>query len=663
MRLINVRNLLDIDMGKRVAPDASVLEQYSDEQPINIKYAILSHCWGATTEEITFREMEMLSKMASFDRKKLRQRPGYQKILKSCEQANKDEFKWLWVDTCCINAESSSELSEAINSMFRWYEGSGKCYAYLHDVDADKLPTKRDDEKFGQFDGWPKWFSRGWTLQELVAPSVVQFFNQRWQPIGNKNLFAHTLKEITRIPSCILQYGLDADHLSVAQIMSWAADRKTTRVEDRAYSLLGLFGVHMPMLYGEGKNAFRRLQLELIRMTNDHSVFAWDRRTIGWSGSVLADDPSFFRDCEDIVRMEPDEYLDALKEGVLGGEPHTIPEESLRTYSVTNAGIQIWLPLNRSRGSDSLFEARLACRRSLDSSPITIMLVSFKSNYYRYFGHFQTIHGATAEFQLLYLAYREEKRRKDCTFKFDDSAITCEGFARRCVFPKEVGLTRNSLTLSSTHHSASIVYANSKTNACFVLAVGYCLGHEWARVLFDPPAEKGNLKRPPGILDPSWYAYVEQAYSPTTISPGHTHCIVQARPSAITHLSESGLCLVKHAHLPRSIKGVQIFYQRLPQPNTCLITIDITHCTGCCVAPDVWKTLDGVSASCLVLDAGLMLTLSQVTANGPKTPGLMMDATLSNFQVNQNAVHCFLVDTVLTRFMSAVTGPAIKVCD
>ncbi|KAL4070091.1 heterokaryon incompatibility protein-domain-containing protein [Scleroderma yunnanense] len=592
MRLINVRVFLDIEEGKRVPPDTNVLEHCNDEQLANMKYAILSHCWGAAMEEINFREVEMLLKMGSSDRKKLRQRRGYQKILKSCERAYKDQLKWLWVDTCCINAESSSELSEAINSMFRWYEGSEKCYAYLHDVEAEKFPTRRN-EKLGESGGWPKWFSRGWTLQELVAPSVVQFFNQHWQFIGDKNRHTHTLKEITRIPSCILQYGLDADRLSVAQIMSWAADRKTTRVEDRAYSLLGLFGVHMPMLYGEGKNAFHRLQLELIRTTNDHSVFAWDRKAMGWSGSVLADDPGFFRDCDDVVKMEPDEYLDALKEG--GEEVHTTLEEPLRTYSVTNAGIQIWLPLKRSRGSHSLFEARLACRRSLDSSPITIMLASFKSNYYRHFGHFQTIHGATAEFRLIYLAYREETRRKDCTFKFDDRAITCEGFVRRCVFPREVGLTGNSLTLSNIHHSASIVYANSKTNACFVIAVGYCLGHEWARVIFDPPAEKATLQRPPGILDPSWYAYVEQAYSPTTISPGHTHCIVQARSSAVTHLpGEGGLCLMKHAHLPRSIKGVQIFYQRLPQPSTCLITIDIIQCTGCCVAPDAWQTLDGV---------------------------------------------------------------------
>ena len=661
MRLINVGTLLDINAEKKIASDARVLGQYNDEQLINMKYAILSHCWGAAAEEVTFREMESLVSTTYFERKKLRQRRGYQKILKSCEQAKKDGLKWLWMDTCCINAESSSELSEAINSMFRWYEGSEKCYAYLHDLEAERLPTRRDEKLFGEFDGWPKWFSRGWTLQELVAPNVVEFFNQSWHSIGRKDRLAHTLKEITRIPTCVLQYGLDADHISIAQIMSWAADRKTTRVEDRAYSLLGLFGVHMPMLYGEGKNAFRRLQLELIRMTNDHSVFAWDRRDVGWSGSVLADDPSDFRDCEDIVKMEPDEYLDALKEATLEDELHTIPQEPLHTYSVTNAGIQIWLPLNRSRGSDSLFEAKLACRRSLDSSPITIMLVSFKSNYYRYFGHFQTVHGATAEFQLLYLAYREEKRRKECTFKFDDRAITCEGFARRCVFPREVGLTGNSFTLSSTRQSASIVYANSKTNVCFVIAIGYCLGHEWARVIFDPPTDKGTLKRPPSILDPSWYAYVEQAYSPIATSPGHTHCIVQTRSSATAYLSDGGLCLVKHAHLPQSIKGVQIFYQRLPQPSTCSVTIDIVQCTGCCVAPEIWQTKNGVCTVFLARDVTVVLTSSQVTENGSKTPGLMMDPTLSNLQVKQNAIHRFLVGTAHTRFTSAVTRPAIKV--
>ncbi|KAI6107115.1 heterokaryon incompatibility protein-domain-containing protein [Pisolithus croceorrhizus] len=313
MRLIHVRTFLDLEEGKKVDPEEIVLKELDDEELAKIKYGILSHCWGNRKEEVQYKEMDALIRMGGPSRKKLRQRSGYHKILRSCEQAWKDGLAWLWVDTCCINKESSAELSEALNSMFRWYEDSERCYVFLHDLDAKILPTISNSEMFPDSSGWPRWFSRGWTLQELVAPSVVHFFNKDWRFIGDKKHRAQTISSITRVPSRVLIHGLDAHRHSAAQIMSWAADRKTTRTEDRAYSLMGLFGVHMPMLYGEGKNAFRRLQLEITRVTSDHSIFAWDRKDNGWSGSVLADDPSYFQDCHDIVNMEPDEYLAALK--------------------------------------------------------------------------------------------------------------------------------------------------------------------------------------------------------------------------------------------------------------------------------------------------------------------------------------------------------------
>ncbi|KIN93770.1 hypothetical protein M404DRAFT_1008745 [Pisolithus tinctorius Marx 270] len=161
--------------------------------------------------------------------------------------------------------------------------------------------------------GWqkPEWFRRGWTLQELIAPRELEFFNKDWAPIGNKRRLAAVLEAITRIPFEVLRDGLAAKRLSVAQIMSWAADRKTERVEDRAYSLMGLFGVNMPMLYGEGEKAFQRLQLEIIRTSSDQSIFAWNP----WkprTGSVLADDPSDFRGCGRIEKVEPDQFVDRL---------------------------------------------------------------------------------------------------------------------------------------------------------------------------------------------------------------------------------------------------------------------------------------------------------------------------------------------------------------
>ncbi|KAI5994811.1 heterokaryon incompatibility protein-domain-containing protein, partial [Pisolithus albus] len=234
-------------------------------------YAILSHRWSA---EVGYKEMTRLMKMDERKRNEVRQRSGYQKIIESCKQATKDGYEWLWIDTCCIDKRSSSELSEAINSMYRWYQNAQICYAYLNDVSEPTFPTEQDDSKYGD-SGWPEWFVRGWTLQELIAPKEVEFFNRDWVPIGNKRCFATTLERITGIPCGVLRGGLAGKHLSVAQIMSWAARRKTTRVEDRAYSLMGLLGVNMPMLYGEGKKAFQRLQLEIIRVSSDQSIFAW----------------------------------------------------------------------------------------------------------------------------------------------------------------------------------------------------------------------------------------------------------------------------------------------------------------------------------------------------------------------------------------------------
>ncbi|KAI5985761.1 heterokaryon incompatibility protein-domain-containing protein, partial [Pisolithus albus] len=240
------------------------LEELDDK---STNYAILSHRWG---NEVTYDEMIGLTAMKPRKRGDVRERDGYQKIIKCCEQAKKDGYRWLWIDTCCIDKRSSSELSEAINSMYRWYRNSEMCYVYLHDVDERES------------NGWPEWFSRGWTLQELIAPKKAKFFNKDWVSIGTKQDLKSTLEDITSIPKEVLingQFLRSATYFRerpcIAQIMSWAADRKTTRVEDRAYSLLGLFGVNMPMLYGEGSKAFQRLQLEITRVSSDYSIFAW----------------------------------------------------------------------------------------------------------------------------------------------------------------------------------------------------------------------------------------------------------------------------------------------------------------------------------------------------------------------------------------------------
>ena len=344
MRLIIVKAFLArenlIREGKRVDRRAKVLDFGDDEVT---EYAILSHRW-VTEQEVDYDEMVGLAKMDEEERDEIRQRDGYQKILHSCEQARKDRYEWLWVDSCCIDKRSSAELSEAINSMYRWYKNAKVCYAYLHDVPGSSLPTVHDKERYPDFRGWPEWFSRGWTLQELIAPSNVQFLNKDWRSIGDKRMLAPTLHKITGIPEDILTLGLDGNRPCVAQIMSWAAHRTTTRVEDRAYSLMGLLDVNMPMLYGEGKKAFHRLQLEIIRASNDQSIFAWSPSGENWQpGSILADEPSNFEDCGTMELMGHDEFIESLKVDV--PEEKDSIEDRLGTFPIRNRGIQIWLLL------------------------------------------------------------------------------------------------------------------------------------------------------------------------------------------------------------------------------------------------------------------------------------------------------------------------------
>ncbi|KAI6042838.1 heterokaryon incompatibility protein-domain-containing protein [Pisolithus marmoratus] len=287
MRLIDVDGFLtrERNIQKRETVDCNIKPVLTEHDDTVTDYAILSHRWVA--DEVGYTEIVELAKMDGRD--EIRGRAGYQKILKSCEQAKNDGLKWLWVDTCCIDKRSSSELSEALNSMFRWYENSKRCYAYLHDVDV--FPTSPDTERFAGSQGWPEWFSRGWTLQELIAPRDLQFFNTDWQSIGDKRNLASMLEIITRIPSQVLQDGLVSYGPSIAQVMSWAAERRTTRIEDRAYSLMGLLDVNMPTLYGEGKKAFLRLQLEVLHKSNDQTLFAWNPtrvscQTAGTTGRV-----------------------------------------------------------------------------------------------------------------------------------------------------------------------------------------------------------------------------------------------------------------------------------------------------------------------------------------------------------------------------------------
>ncbi|OTB15097.1 hypothetical protein K445DRAFT_61431, partial [Daldinia sp. EC12] len=282
-------------------------------------YAILSHTWGK--HEVTFQDL------SKWGHKIL---DGYTKIEGCCRRAAKDGLDYVWIDTCCIDKSSSAELSEGINSMFQWYKRSAVCYVYLSDVSADDDPFEVSSE-FRR----SRWFTRGWTLQELLAPMELVFFDKVWNEIRIGLLTL--LSDITNIPKKALDTG-DFSKFCAAARLAWAANRKTTRIEDVAYSLLGLLEVNMPLLYGEGEKAFLRLQEEIIKSRNDDSLLAWGYRFKPkelpkiYSDSVLARSPSDFSHCHNFQNLEIDDT--SLK------VPLTTSHSAM-----TNIGLQTAIPI------------------------------------------------------------------------------------------------------------------------------------------------------------------------------------------------------------------------------------------------------------------------------------------------------------------------------
>lgn len=246
------------------------------------RYAILSHTWGG--DETTLQEWqghEPASGPAPGGRKKVRM---------ACGLAKDHGYEYIWIDTCCIDKTNSTELSQAINSMFHWYAEAEVCYAYLSDVpgdDAIRHPRSRFRES--------RWFKRGWTLQELLAPKKVHFYSQDWKYLGSKEELLDLISSITLISREALTQGeCQPTSRSLGEILSWASRRTTTMEEDMAYALLGLLDVNMPLIYGEGPKAFIRLQEELLRRYDDESIFAWEAppkrsktETILWTGLAI----------------------------------------------------------------------------------------------------------------------------------------------------------------------------------------------------------------------------------------------------------------------------------------------------------------------------------------------------------------------------------------
>lgn len=215
-------------------------------------YAILSHTW-TEGEEVTYDELVAGTVKA---------KAGYAKLRFCGERAAQDGLQYFWVDTCCINKATSDELSTAINSMFRWYQRASKCYVFLSDIQVPNEVVDTQSYRITWEDAFrrSRWFTRGWTLQELLAPASVEFFSKEGKRLGSKISLEQEIHEVTKIPIGALR-GQRLSEFSVNERMSWAATRRTTIGEDKAYCLLGIFGIFMPLIYGEGEDhALQRLR-------------------------------------------------------------------------------------------------------------------------------------------------------------------------------------------------------------------------------------------------------------------------------------------------------------------------------------------------------------------------------------------------------------------
>ena len=357
------------------------------DEPRYVSYAILSHVWtkeGEGLPEQSFQDVKKILKARSRfkpwpAKRKKDAIPSKlsEKIRQCCAVARGHGFDSVWVDSCCIDKASSSELSEAINSMFNWYQQAKVCYAYLHDVDDSDEP-RAPNSQFRR----SRWFSRGWTLQELIAPRVLVFLSRGWHVLGTKAILATVIEQVTGIDHAILTHEASLDSVSVARRISWASRRQTTREEDEAYSLMGILGVHLPTIYGEGRFAFIRLQEEVLKQTSDQSLFVWgftlrdnvelvdDAPSDGtlWEGPNRSIwDGTYIRN---LFALSPRDFSSSAKTSVI--PRHSFLEQlklncPLSDYTMTSHGVRMTVPVLsvKSRHSDiPIHLAILACQDS-----------------------------------------------------------------------------------------------------------------------------------------------------------------------------------------------------------------------------------------------------------------------------------------------------------
>ena len=349
------------------------------DSPLDKPYAILSHTWDGAEQShhniVNIRTaLEARTTRDVLPKGDTTGQDGYtptmsilsspdvsDKVRRACAIARADGYDLMWIDSCCIDKSSSAELSEAINSMYSWYRHAKVCYVYLSDVDDGDFPSAPNS----QFRG-ARWHTRGWTLQELLAPRYVVFYSRGWQVLGTKNTLAAVIEEVTGIDRSILNHELPLQSVSVARRMWWASARVTARVEDEAYCLMGIFDINMPTIYGEGRHAFVRLQEEILKVVPDQTIFSWALRTdpdspdshriqrIGQAKFfrmlnaefqhpshvelqvLLASSPSAFATCADVRVVPHRQFLHRL-----AIKQRNVPPPQ---YTVTPSGIRTCLP-------------------------------------------------------------------------------------------------------------------------------------------------------------------------------------------------------------------------------------------------------------------------------------------------------------------------------
>ncbi|KAF9231605.1 heterokaryon incompatibility protein-domain-containing protein [Melanogaster broomeanus] len=276
------------------------LEYFPSDPP---PYVAISHRWGAEKDEVSFQDMLQLVTQPSAKNK-----PGFAKILGCVMQAKKHSLNYIWIDTCCIDKTNNTELQEAINSMWSWYQDCDRCFVYMNDL-----------------------------------PEESRSFAKDWERIGkkaNRNIMKG-ITHITGIPEGVLSDG-ETTSFSVATRMTWASSRSTTKKEDKAYSLMGIFDITLPIIYGGRENVFVKFQKEIMNRHPDQSIFAWTVKSPPPTATagLLTPSPAYFADVNEIS----DE--DFVKDFAHMIKPDSRPPTH---YSHTNLGIRITLPMKLRR--------------------------------------------------------------------------------------------------------------------------------------------------------------------------------------------------------------------------------------------------------------------------------------------------------------------------